>query len=90
MPEENETPSTKPLPDTEAERLELLVDSYTLATVAQTLLNICAKKATIHGPDAARYTAEEKRNKKLWGLAYSDTNRWTKAILDHGPGSGCH
>ena len=90
MTEESEpAASTKPLPEHEAERVALLVDGYGLASIAQTLRDICAKKAAKYGPDVTRLTAEQKRHEKLWRFGKEAYQRCLQALLDHGPESGC-
>lgn len=80
---------TKPLPEIEADRMELLVDGYGLAAIAQCLRNICAQHAGKYGPDATRLTIHERRETRLWGFMRNDTEAWLSKILDHGPQSGC-
>ena len=88
--EEGETAVAKiTLPDSVKDYLDTCIEGYGLDAVTQGVRDCCAKRAKKHGPDTTRLTPEERRKARLWGFAENDADRFLRAILDHGPGSGC-
>ena len=90
MTEENKPAcAKKTLPDGVLTYLETWMGDYGLDALAQGLRDICAHKAKKDGPDVTRLTPEQRRKARLWGFMENDTERYLRAILDHGPESGC-
>ena len=78
-----------PLAQTQLDYIAIIIDAHGLDALAQAARDICEKKTLKHGVDATRLTAEEKRQAQLWRFGKDAFERCLKAILDHGPGSGC-
>ena len=90
MTEENKPAcAKKTLPDGVLTYLETWMGDYGLDALAQGLRDICAEHAKKDGSDVTRLTPEERRVARLWGFMENDAERFLRAILDHGPGSGC-
>jgi len=89
MEETEPVKAKKELPEGAMSYLETWTDLYGPDAIAQGLRDIFAKKAQPHGVDLTRLNSEERRVLKPWGFARNDAERFLRALLDHGPGSGC-